>query len=191
VVSSRAGAASQALVPAGLVAPGGERRSRSPTAGADQPGPVRQARAAKALLVAGRAAVSNAFNRYRDGNRLTDDEVAWLTVLIAAYLPIRDLAWERTGDRDWHVALWTDVLQRVEPDLAAGPASLLAFAAWRNGEGALASVAVQRALDVAPEYSLAHLMDEVLEQCLAPSAWKREPPRSKAKRRARRRRRSS
>ena len=126
----------------------GTSRRRARRRGAVDPGVVRRARLAKAMLTAGRAAVANAFDRYRDGGVLSDDEVAWLSVLLSAHLPVRDLAWEQTTDEEWHVALWTDVLQRVEPDLAAGPASLLAFAAWRCGNGALAGVAVERALAI-------------------------------------------
>jgi hypothetical protein len=138
------------------------------------------------MLTAGRAAVANAFDRYRDGGVLSDDEMAWLTVLMSAHIPVRDLAWEQTGDEEWHVALWTDVLQRVEPDLAAGPASLLAFAAWRCGNGALAGVAVERALAIEPAYSMARLMEEVLDQCLAPNVWDRQPRRARARRSRRR-----
>ena len=164
----------------------GTSRRRARRRGAADPGVVRRARLAKALLTAGRAAVANAFDRYRDGGVLSDDEVAWLTVLMSAHLPLRDLAWEQTGDEEWHVALWTDVLQRVEPDLAAGPASLLAFAAWRCGNGALAGVAVERALAIEPAYSMARLMEEVLDQCLAPNVWDRQPRRARARRSRRR-----
>ena len=188
------GPAASVPPPGGAVAAGGlapifaaaTPRRRPRRRGGVEPGVVRRARLAKAMFTAGRAAVANAFDRYRDGGVLTDDEVAWLSVLLSAHLPVRDLAWEHTGDEEWHVALWTDVLRRVEPDLAAGPASLLAFAAWRNGNGALAGVAVERALAIEPAYSMARLMDEVLEQCLAPHEWDRQPRRSRARRSRRR-----
>ncbi|PWR14884.1 DUF4192 domain-containing protein, partial [Micromonospora sicca] len=48
-------------------------------------------------------------------------------------------------------------------------ASLLAFAAWRSGAGALASVAVDRALAANPTYSLAQLIDRALREGLPPS----------------------
>ena len=38
------------------------------------------------------------------------------------------------------------MLRRVEPAYVPAPACLLAFAAWRAGQGALARVAVDRAL---------------------------------------------
>ncbi|HEX7745673.1 MAG TPA: DUF4192 domain-containing protein [Micromonosporaceae bacterium] len=136
------------------------------------------------LRSAGEAAVRDAIDHYRHGGRLTDDELAWLTLLLVQ-LPVRDYAWERITDEEWHVALWLDVARRAEPELVAGPAALLAFAAWRQGEGALACVAVERALGCAPDYSMARLMDEVLRHGLAPSTvadWP-EPGRSRPGRR--------
>jgi hypothetical protein len=121
------------------------------------------------LRLAGQAAVREALERYRRGGRLTDDEVAWLAVLLV-HLPVRDHAWEQITDDECHVSLWLDMVRRVAPDLVAAPAGLLAFAAWRQGQGALASVAVERALRAAPDYSMARLMDEVLRHGLPPSA---------------------
>ena len=118
---------------------------------------------------AGRVAVRGAERRYQAGKTLTDQEVAWLGALLA-YLPIRDYAWGRTGEEDWWVALWTDVLRRVEPAYAPAPACLLAFAAWRNGSGPLARVALERAVAVDPGYSMAGLIDEMLNLALHPQA---------------------
>ncbi|WP_406039587.1 DUF4192 domain-containing protein [Micromonospora sp. NBC_00898] len=131
--------------------------------------------AAETALVGGRsvrsagvAAVRTAFRRHRRGERLGDDEVAWLTVLLTQ-LPVRDLAWERTDGRDGDIGLWTDVLRRAEPELIAAPGSLLAFAAWRAGHGALAAVALERVLATRPDYSLALLLDDLLRRGVAPS----------------------
>ncbi len=126
------------------------------------------ARVAKALRAAGNEAVDDAVDRYRAGRRLTDDEVAWLSVLLV-HLPVRDHAWEHTTDDDWQVDLWSDVVRRVDPPLAVAPASLLAYAAWRAGHGALATIAVERALAVDPDYALARMVDEILDQGLPPS----------------------
>lgn len=123
----------------------------------------------RTLRRVGRSAVRQALDRHRTGGRLTDDEVAWLSLLLV-HLPVRDDAWQRTGGEDWQVTLWTDVLRRVEPDLVPAPASLLGFAAWRAGQGALASVAVERALGAQPDYSLALLLAEALQAGIAPSA---------------------
>jgi hypothetical protein len=118
---------------------------------------------------AGRAAVRSAYRRYRAGGRLTDDEVAWLGVLLG-HLPVRDYAWERIGDEDWQVDLWSDALRRVQPAQVPAVACLLAFAAWRSGYGALAAVAVDRARTEDRDYSMAVLLDEVLRYALPPSS---------------------
>lgn len=125
--------------------------------------------APRAVRTAGTAAVRAAFRRQRRGERLDDDEVAWLTVLLV-HVQVRDHAWSRTDGRDEDISLWTDVLRRAEPDLIAAPGCLLAFAAWRSGHGALAAVALERVLSAHPGYSLAVLLDEALRRGVAPSA---------------------
>ncbi|MGW5082803.1 DUF4192 domain-containing protein [Micromonospora echinospora] len=132
---------------------------------ADGAGPVDSPRAVRS---AGTAAVRAAFRRQRRGERLDDDEVAWLTVLLT-HIPVRDHAWSRTDGRDADISLWTDVTRRAEPDLIAAPGCLLAFSAWRSGHGALAAVALERVLAAHPGYSLAVLLDEALRRGVGPS----------------------
>jgi hypothetical protein len=107
---------------------------------------------------------------------LDDDAMAWLALLLI-HVPVRDYAWERI-DRDvaGSVDLWTDIVRRVEPDLVAAPATLLAYAAWRNGGGAVASIALDRALDADPAYPMARLLLDAIDNGLAPSAWLDVPP---------------
>lgn len=122
----------------------------------------------RAMRAAGEPAVRQAVERYRQGGRLTDDELAWLTLLLV-HLPVRDHAWERIGREDFHLALWTDIVRRAEPELVPAPACLLAFAAWRAGQGALASLALERALRARPDYSMALLLEDVLQRGVPPS----------------------
>ncbi|MEU5720927.1 DUF4192 domain-containing protein [Micromonospora sp. NPDC047738] len=122
----------------------------------------------RSVRSAGVAAVRDAFRVHRRGERLGDDQVAWLAVLLTQ-LPVRDHAWERTDGRDADISLWTDVLRRAEPELIAAPGSLLAFAAWRAGHGALAAVALERVLATRPDYSLALLLDDMLRRGMPPS----------------------
>jgi hypothetical protein len=117
---------------------------------------------------AGRAAVRDAERRYRSGGRLSDDEVAWLGVVLAD-LAVRDYAWERVGLDPWQLTLWTDVLRRVEPVYVPAPASLLCFAAWRAGIGALAWAAVERALAQDAAYGMAQTMREILTYAVSPA----------------------
>ena len=130
---------------------------------------------AKHVRRAGRAAVRDAERRYRSGRRLDDDEMAWLGLLLLD-IQVRDYAWGRSGLEEWCVALWTDVVRRVEPDYVPAPACLLGFAAWRQGQGALAYAAVDRAVAADREYVMAGLLAQVLGLGLSPAAVLGWPP---------------
>jgi hypothetical protein len=123
---------------------------------------------------AGTTAVDEALRRYQTGGRLTDDEAAWLSLLLR-HIPTRDYAWTRIDATDGHQQLWTDLTRRAMPDLAAAPASLLAFAAYLAGQGALANIAVARALDSDREYPMALLVALALKHGLPPSALDGRP----------------
>jgi hypothetical protein len=71
--------------------------------------------------------------------------------------------------RDAHRRLWTDVVRRAQPGYAAAPASLLAFTAWQGGDGALANIALERALADTPGYSMALLLGDALDAGAPPS----------------------
>ncbi|MFG2088363.1 MULTISPECIES: DUF4192 domain-containing protein [unclassified Spirillospora] len=106
----------------------------------------------------------------RGGTAPTDDEVARLGILLTD-LRVRDEAWIRI-DEDApaaDIALWRDVLRRVEEPYVPAPASLLAFAAYSAGDGGLANVALERALDADPAYSMAVLLREVINAGIPPS----------------------
>jgi hypothetical protein len=144
--------------------------SSVPDPGPDEP----QARKVSAIQEmaeqAGREAVVRAFEQCRAGDALSDDDAAWLLLLLT-YLPVRDFAFTYSDHVDDHVRLWTDLTRRAEPGLVSAPASLLAFAAWRCGEGTLARLALERALADDPTYSMARLLTELLVSGVSPSAW--------------------
>jgi uncharacterized low-complexity protein len=121
---------------------------------------------------AGRTAVREAETRYRSGGGLTDDEVAWLGVVLVD-TAVNEYALDRSGSQEWQIQLWADVLRRVEQDYVPGPACLLGFAAWRAGRGALARVAVDRALIADPGHQMAGLLDEVLGLGIDPQVFAR------------------
>ena len=124
------------------------------------------------VVEAGREAVRLAIGIYRRGGQITDhDQLAWLSVTIAD-LRVRDDAWARMDPRHRveHRRLWTDVVRHACEPYVPAPASLLAFTAWQSGEGALANVAIERALAADPEYSMAHLLGQALDAGLPPSA---------------------
>jgi uncharacterized protein DUF4192 len=124
------------------------------------------------LAEAGRRAVRDAIASYRAGRPVTAaDPVAWLSVVLAQ-LPVRDDAWARMdpAHRDAHLRLWSDVVRRARRAYLPAPAALLAFTAWQCGEGALANIALDRALAADPGYSLAHLLRAILDAGVPPSA---------------------
>jgi uncharacterized protein DUF4192 len=123
------------------------------------------------LVTAGKQAVDAAILRSTYGAVLGDDEVAWLGLLLVN-VAVRDHAWGRVGeDLPLHVDLWTDVIRRVEPELVAPPATLLAFAAWRNGGGAIASIALERAIDADPTYRMAIYLGAAFDGGLSPTEY--------------------
>lgn len=64
--------------------------------------------------------------------------------------------------------LLLDLCVRVEGPFASAPLSLLGWHSWARGEGALARIAVDRALAEDPAYRLAVLLSAVLDNGLSP-----------------------
>ncbi|MEU5725058.1 DUF4192 domain-containing protein [Micromonospora sp. NPDC047738] len=126
--------------------------------------------AGNAVDEAGAQAVRDALRQHDGGRCLTDDEVAWLTVLLKRP-SVRDLAADLTQPHDRHVTFWADVTRRAHEPLVPAPATLLALAAWRCGDGALAAMAAHRALQVDPAYQLADLLLHSLHGGLPPSVF--------------------
>ena len=125
-----------------------------------------------ALERLGLSAVAVAIETYRSGESITPAVWhAWLA-LVLTRLRVRDDAWARMdpAHRDAHCRLWTDLVGRAQPGYVAAPASLLAVAAWQGGDGALANVALDRALADDPAYSLAVLLRDLLDAGVPPSA---------------------
>lgn len=125
-----------------------------------------------ALRVLELTLVQDAITCYRDGGTIT--ELAQLARIAYALtgIEIRDDAWARMNPdhRDAHLRLWTDLTRHAQPGYIAAPASLLAFVAWQAGDGALANLALDRALTDDPEYSMARLLRNAVDACLPPSA---------------------
>ncbi|KUL34633.1 DUF4192 domain-containing protein [Actinoplanes awajinensis] len=129
----------------------------------------------------GQAALRAAEKTYRNGGTLSPDETAWLSVLLVER-SVQDYALNRTDPHEWRIRLWIDVLRRVDPAYVAPPACLLGITAWQAGRGALARVAVDRALAEEPQHRLAGLLHQVLAHGLPPHLMRS----SRALRRSRR-----
>ncbi len=120
----------------------------------------------------GRKEVQRAIRLYRSGGSVRSiGQLAWLAVLLGD-IRVRDDAWARMdpAHRDDHCRLWADILRSAATDCVPAPASLLAFTAWQTGNGALAAVAVDRALAADPGYSMAHLLGSAIQAALPPAA---------------------
>lgn len=146
------------------------------------------------LVRAGAAARQAALAAVRAGEDVSDDDIGWLSVLlmsgdvlVGAWTAIKG----EPNEIAPHRALWMDVLRRAELDLVPAPGSLFAYAAWRCGEGTLATFAIQRVLAVDSRYPLARQMEEVLISGLPPTAARDPSSRWVKRRSARRARRRS
>ncbi|MFI6321590.1 DUF4192 domain-containing protein [Nonomuraea sp. NPDC050556] len=115
--------------------------------------------------------VDDALRAVAEGRTIPADQLAWLGVLLTA-LFVRDgaMTYIERYDDDTHIRLWTDLVRRVDPAFVAAPAALLAFVAFRSGNGALARIAVERSLAADPRYRLALLTREALDWGVPPSA---------------------
>jgi hypothetical protein len=131
--------------------------------------PGRQA-ARRPIVISGVRAVMAGVRAYRGGGSITGlEQVAWLARVLAEP-EVRDVAWLAMdpGQRDSHQRLWTDVTRRAQPGQVAAPACLLALAAWQDGNGPLARLALDRAEADCPGYDLARVLRPPIESGAAP-----------------------
>jgi hypothetical protein len=112
------------------------------------------------------------------GSTFTPTELA----AVAVSLPrgdLRDEAWTWLDRADARraVDLWSDAVRRLPTSHVAGPAAVLAFAAWLVGDGALAWCAVDRCREADPTHSLASLVAQLLDSATSPDLWEELRPR--------------
>ncbi len=105
-----------------------------------------------------------------EAGRLPDREVAGVLWAVAD-IRVRDRALTLALGDDAAAAelLWTECTRRAPAPLDAAPATLLAVSGWLRGDGAMANVALERALDSRPTYTLARLLADGLAACLPPA----------------------
>jgi hypothetical protein len=118
-------------------------------------------------------AVTAAVARSRPGapaDRLTDAEVARVVCGLRDG-DVRDRAFGLALGAEPAAAeqLWTECTRRAPAPLDAVPATLLAVSAWLRGDGALANIALVRAVDSDPGYGFARLLGDALAACVTPT----------------------
>ena len=106
------------------------------------------------------------------GRRTSDADLVRLAVWVSS-IEVRDAVWGRITREtaDDMLRVLTIVSGSVVPPFEPAVLSLAAFAAWLTGDGAQALIAVERALRADPDYSMARLVLEILEQGVSPAHW--------------------
>jgi hypothetical protein len=100
-------------------------------------------------------------------------EDAGRMLVLTADVALRDVAWaemSRANASD-HLELWRGLVRRCPPDLLPAATCLLAFAAWLSGQGALAWCALDRCVEIDPDYSMAACIGQLLAGAVPPSVW--------------------
>jgi len=117
----------------------------------------------------GMARVREAIVTYASGGRLGEDQAVRLGIDLAV-IRIRDEAWALVTEEsnEAHLKLWHDLTRRLEPRFVPPAASLLGLVAWQRGDSALAGVALTRAHDANPGYSMANLLAHAIHHLVPP-----------------------
>lgn len=102
----------------------------------------------------------------------TDADLARLLWVMQAPR-VRDAAWSHltAATAPAHLRIWSDAVRRAPDALLPAPATLLAWAAWQSGDGALAWAALDRCRRTDPTYRLAAYLALLLENAVAPDQW--------------------
>ncbi|MER7213055.1 DUF4192 domain-containing protein [Streptosporangium sp. NPDC000239] len=159
------------------------RELRAALTGSDDPGGL-----AAEFVADGVARVRSAIALHASGGRLSDEEAVRLGFALAV-VRIRDEAWALITDHaaavppsapmsvpDACAGLWRDLTRRLEPRFVPPVASLLGAAAWCRGDSALAGIALSRACEIDPGYSMANLLMCALRHMLPPRVLRERMP---------------
>jgi hypothetical protein len=119
--------------------------------------------------------VSSVISTYREGGEPSDQDLARAGMYLKD-IRVRDAAWAQMDSEHAaaHTRLWADATRTAAPGFVAAPASLMAFTAYQQGKGALANIALDRAEEDQPGYSMAGLVRQVVSCGIRPSEL--EPP---------------
>jgi len=124
------------------------------------------------LAATGLAVVEPILERALDGRRVLDADLLRVAAWVSS-ISVRDAVWARiTRDNaEEMLGVLTLVAGTVVPPFEPAVLSLAGFAAWLSGDGAQALIAIERALRADPDYSMARLFLEVLENGVSPAHW--------------------
>lgn len=105
------------------------------------------------------------------GDRLTNPAAARLLGALES-TAVRDRIWAdiTRANATSHIALWRDLTRRAPDSVRAAPATLLAFASWLKGDGALAWCALAQVPQNEP-YRAAALVAAVVQHGVRPQEW--------------------
>lgn len=106
-------------------------------------------------------------------DRICRDKRLVATVLVRLKdLQVRDFALgSMDQESDLYFDAWRWLLTKAPSGYIAAPATLLAVAAYERGDGALANVALKRAKDDQPNYSLIDLLEQLFRSGKPPSIF--------------------
>jgi hypothetical protein len=87
--------------------------------------------------------------------------------------PLRNAVLARLTRADANVdfELWRQVMRNAPDDLLAPAGTLAGLAAWLDGQGPLAWLAVERVEGVSPGYPMCRVLRDILNAALSPDTW--------------------
>jgi hypothetical protein len=121
----------------------------------------------------GTSAICAALGPGRGNEGPLDDETA-IRLAAALTIPeVRDTCLAMAVPPGSHVAraaerLWLTMVRELPPPQRAEPATLLGYSAFMRGDGAFAGMALENALEAAPNHLLARLLSTVLDRGMPP-----------------------
>jgi hypothetical protein len=109
---------------------------------------------------------------------LADEQVIRFGAALRS-IPMRDAVWVAIDERRLDGRpLWRQLARRLPAPYDAAPLFLFGWGSWRDGDGALAGIAAERAIDSDPGYTAADLLLAALSQAADP----RRMPRLRSRR---------
>lgn len=124
------------------------------------------------LLIVAMNQLRPILQRGLSGERLGEEDLVRLSIWVSD-IGVRDEVWgwiSRDSAREM-LSFLTLVAGIVVPPFEPAVLSLAGFAGWLSGDGAQALIAVERALEADPHYSMAHGVLQLLEGGVSPAHW--------------------